>query len=92
MAPRVEPVNDNHVASDIKERFEVAEQRGAPNSTLLRILARNPHAMKMFYDSWGQIFYDGILDHGLRRLSACEWPAPAAAATEAPSGPLRRSG
>ncbi|HEX9923212.1 MAG TPA: hypothetical protein VGD99_11170 [Anaerolineae bacterium] len=68
MAPRVEPVNDDQVAPDIKERFDVAEQRGAPNSTLLRILARNPHAVKMFYDSWGQIFYDGILDHGLKEI------------------------
>jgi alkylhydroperoxidase family enzyme len=68
MAARVEPVNDADVSPDIRERFEIAEQRGAPNSMLLRILARNPHAVKMFYDSWGQIFYDGILDHGLKEI------------------------
>lgn len=68
MAPRVEPVKDETVSPDIRERFETAEKRGAPNSTLLRILARNPHAVKMFYDSWGQIFYDGILDHGLKEI------------------------
>ena len=68
MAPRVQPVDDSQVASDIKERFKVAEQRGAPNSMLLRILANNPHAMKMFYDSWGQIFYEGIVDHGLKEI------------------------
>ena len=68
MAPRVQPVDDAKVAPDIKERFVTAEQRGAPNSTLLRILARNPHAMKMFYDSWGQIFYEGIVDHGLKEI------------------------
>lgn len=68
MAPRVKPVEDSEVASDVKERFEIAEERGAPNSTLLRILARNPHAMRMFYDSWTQIFYEGTLDHGLKEI------------------------
>ena len=68
MAPRVQPVDDSQVAPDIKERFKIAEQRGAPNSMLLRILAKNPHAMKMFYDSWGQIFYEGIVDHGLKEI------------------------
>ena len=68
MAPRVQPVNDSQVAPEIKERFKIAEQRGAPNSMLLRILANNPHAMKMFYDSWGQIFYEGIVDHGLKEI------------------------
>ena len=68
MAPRVQPVDDLQVEPDIRERFEIAEKRGAPNSTLLRILARNPNAMKMFYDSWGQIFYEGIVDHGLKEI------------------------
>jgi len=68
MAPRVKPVDDTRVTADIKERFETAERRGAPNSMLLRILANNPHAMKMFYDSWGQIFYEGIVDHGLKEI------------------------
>jgi alkylhydroperoxidase family enzyme len=68
MAPRVQPVDEQTVAADVRERFAVAEQRGAPNSTLLRILANNPHAMKMFYDSWGQIFYDGMVDHGLKEI------------------------
>jgi len=68
MAPRIQPVKDSDVALDVKERFEIAEARGAPNSTLLRILARNPHAMRMFYDSWTQIFYEGILDHGLKEI------------------------
>lgn len=68
MAPRIRPVEDTEVIPEVKERFETAEKRGAPNSTLLRILARNPNAMKMFYDSWGQIFYDGIVDHGLKEI------------------------
>ena len=68
MAPRVQPVDDAQVAPDIQERFKIAEQRGAPHSMLLRILANNPHAMKMFYDSWGQIFYEGIVDHGLKEI------------------------
>ncbi len=68
MAPRIRPVDDNEVPPEVREQFEVAEKRGAPNSTLLRILARNPHAMRMFYDSWGQIFYEGIVDHGLKEI------------------------
>lgn len=81
MAARIQPVEDSEVTPDIRERFATAEERGAPNSMLLRILANNPHAMKMFYDSWGQIFYDGIVDHGLKelvrvrmaRLRGCEY-------------------
>jgi alkylhydroperoxidase family enzyme len=81
MAPRIQPVEDSEVTADIQERFEIAEQRGAPNSMLLRILANNPDTMKMFYDSWGQIFYEGVLDHGLKemvrvrmaRLRGCEY-------------------
>jgi alkylhydroperoxidase family enzyme len=68
MAPRVQPVDDRQVSPEVRERFRIAEQRGAPNSTLLRILANNPNAMKMFYDSWGQIFYEGIVDHGLKEI------------------------
>ena len=68
MAPRVQPVGDGQVSPEVRERFRIAEQRGAPNSTLLRILANNPNAMKMFYDSWGQIFYEGIVDHGLKEI------------------------
>ena len=68
MAARVTPVEDQTVDTEVAERFRVAEERGAPNSMLLRILANNPHAMKMFYDSWGQIFYDGMVDHGLKEI------------------------
>ncbi len=50
MAPRVQPVDDRQVSPEVRDRFRIAEQRGAPNSTLLRILANNPNAMKMFYD------------------------------------------
>ena len=81
MAPRIQPVEDSEVAADIRERFENAEKRGAPNSMLLRILANNPDAMKMFYDAWSQVFYDGVVDHGLKeimrvrmaRLRGCEY-------------------
>lgn len=68
MAPRVKPIDDGEVTSEMRSQFEIAESRGAPNATLLRILARNPHAMNMFYNSWGEIFYDGILDHGLKEI------------------------
>ena len=34
MAPRVMPVDDSQVAPDIKERFKIAEQRGAPKDAL----------------------------------------------------------
>ncbi|RME51377.1 MAG: hypothetical protein D6796_01050 [Caldilineae bacterium] len=68
MAPRIQPVDDSQVAPDVQERFKTAERRGAPNSMLLRILAHNPHAMKMFYDSWSQIFYEGVVEHGLKEI------------------------
>ncbi len=68
MAARIQPVDDKEVPAEVRDRFKIAEERGAPNSTLLRILARNPHAMRMFYDSWGQVFYEGVLDHGLKEI------------------------
>lgn len=68
MAPRIQPIDDSQVTPDIKERFEIAEKRGAPNSMLLRILAREPDSLRIFYDSWNDVFYEGIVDHGLKEI------------------------
>lgn len=68
MAARIEPVDDSQVAETIKHHFELAEQRGAPNATLLRMLARDPRSLDVFYDAWNAIFYEGNLDHGLKEI------------------------
>jgi alkylhydroperoxidase family enzyme len=68
MAPRIDPVSDGKVSSDVLETFRVAEKRGAPNSTLLRILARDPESLRIFYQSWTQSFYAGCLDHNLKEI------------------------
>lgn len=68
MAARIQPLENTEVSADIKQRFKTAEERGAPNSLLLRILARNPDTLRMFYDSWEAIFYHGIVDHGLKEI------------------------
>lgn len=68
MAPRIQPVDDEAVAPELRRYFEIAEQRGAPNATLLRILARDPDSMRIFYDAWNASFYGGRLDHGLKEI------------------------
>ncbi len=69
MAPRIEPMEDATAPPAVQEAFRVAEERGAPNSTLLRILAKDPNSLLSFYDSWNAIFYAGQhVDHGLKEI------------------------
>ncbi len=68
MAPRLQPVDDAAVDEELREIFSGAEQRGAPNATLLRILARQPRALHAFYDGWQETFYDGAVPHTLKEL------------------------
>jgi len=69
VAPRIEPIEDASAPAVVQEQFRVAEQRGAPNSTLLRILAKDPNSLSSFYDAWNRIFYAGEhVDHGLKEI------------------------
>lgn len=69
MTARIEPVNDNEVPPEIRRHFETAEQRGAPNAVLLRILARDPASLDVFYTAWSRVFYEGRrVDHGLKEI------------------------
>lgn len=69
MAQRIESVDETMVADDVKAQFAIAEERGAPNSTLLRIMARDPASMTTFYDAWNRSFYQSErVDHGLKEL------------------------
>lgn len=69
MAPRIEPIEDASAPAEVQEQFKIAEQRGAPNSTLLRILAKDPNSLTSFYDAWNQVFYAGLhVDHGLKEI------------------------
>lgn len=69
MPARIEPIEEARASEATRRHFAVAEERGAPNSTLLRILARDAKSMSAFYDAWNQVFYDGDrLDHGLKEI------------------------
>lgn len=69
MTARIEPIEEARASETTRRHFAVAEERGAPNSTLLRILARDAKSMSAFYDAWNQVFYDGDrLDHGLKEI------------------------
>lgn len=68
MAPRINPIDDANVSTEVRETFRVAEKRGAPNSTLLRILARDPESLRLFYESWTKSFYAGRIDHNLKEI------------------------
>lgn len=68
MAPRIRPVEDHEVGETVQEYFRIAEERGAPNATLLRILARDPDSLRIFYDAWNASFYGGRVEHELKEL------------------------
>lgn len=69
MVARLQPTDEAEVSPPTRERFRLAEQRGAPNSTLLRILAQEPNSMAAFYDAWNRVFYEGgEVDHALKEL------------------------
>ena len=68
MAERVRPVDEKAVDEQIRRIFDDAERRGAPNSTLLRILARQPKSLRAFYDGWQDTFYGGEVPHTLKEL------------------------
>ena len=68
MASRVQPVDESTVGEQLRLTFEDAERRGAPNSTLLRILARHPKGLRAFYDGWQDTFYTGQVPHTLKEL------------------------
>jgi len=68
MAIRISPVDDRAIGDDIRRAFDDAAARGAPNPTLLRILARHPVALRAFYSGWQDTFYRGIVQHSLKEL------------------------
>lgn len=69
MAQRIGSVDESTVDDEVRGRFAVAEERGAPNSTLLRIMARDRDSMLTFYDAWNRSFYESSrVDHGLKEL------------------------
>jgi alkylhydroperoxidase family enzyme len=68
MAPRISPVDETRVDERVRTIFADAERRGAPNATLLRLLARQPTALHAFYDGWQATFYAGEVPHTLKEL------------------------
>ena len=68
MALRIDPVDDTQVSDEVRRYFQIAEERGAPNATFLRILARDPDSMRVFYDAWNDIFYGGRIAQSLKEI------------------------
>jgi alkylhydroperoxidase family enzyme len=68
MASRVKSVEDGRVSAQVKEYIRSAEKRGAPNSTLLRILARDPDSLRIFSEAWNLSFYRGRVEHLLKEI------------------------
>jgi alkylhydroperoxidase family enzyme len=68
MPVRIQPVDVQTVSPAVQEAFNDAAERGAPNPTLLRILARHPVALNAFYAGWQSTFYGGIVEHPLKEL------------------------
>lgn len=68
MAIRIAPIDDSQVTTEVQRWFDDAARRGAPNSNLLRILARYPDGLKAFYAGWQDVFYRGEVDHTLKEI------------------------
>ncbi len=68
MVIRIAPAADHTLTDDVRQAFADAAARGAPNPTLLRILARHPVALRAFYSGWQDTFYGGIVEHPLKEL------------------------
>lgn len=68
MAPRIPPLAEEAIPSDLRPYLERAAARGAPNALLLRIMARDPHSLRIFYDAWEAAFYEGCVEHSLKEL------------------------
>lgn len=68
MTVRIPPVKDAALPDEVRQAFADAAVRGAPNPTLLRILARHPLALRAFYSGWQETFYGGIVEHPLKEL------------------------
>jgi len=68
MAARIQPVHEQAIDREVRKAFVDAAARGAPNPTLLRILARHPAALHAFYAGWQDTFYEGIVEHPLKEL------------------------
>jgi len=61
-------VDERSIGPEVRQAFQDAAARGAPNPTLLRILARHPVALNAFYAGWQDTFYRGIVEHPLKEL------------------------
>lgn len=68
MTVRIGPVAEGALTDDVRQAFADAAARGAPNPTLLRILARHPAALRAFYAGWQDTFYGGVVEHPLKEL------------------------
>jgi alkylhydroperoxidase family enzyme len=68
MTVRIGPVAEETLTENVRQAFADADARGAPNPTLLRILARHPVALRAFYSGWQDTFYGGIVEHPLKEL------------------------
>ena len=68
MPPRIDPIDTGAAPAEVQRQFAIAEDRGAPNSKLLQILAREPDSLSAFYDAWNRSFYRGGVDHGLKEI------------------------
>jgi len=68
MTMRIAPIAEGPVSEEVQRAFADAAARGAPNPTLLRILARRPAALRAFYSGWQEMFYGGTVEHPLKEL------------------------
>ncbi len=60
----IDEITDPEIVARIRE----AEERGAPDPNVFRMLAHCPELGKKFYDFWVESFNRGQLDHRLKEM------------------------
>lgn len=82
---RVEFVNLSGLDAECQEIIASADENGAPNSNLCRVLGHRPDILKGFFHIWKAAFEGGTLDHRLKELVRVKIPEIIPAATKGTS-------
>lgn len=65
---RIEFVDPATLDAECQELIRQADENGAPNSNLIRVLGHRPDVLKGFFHIWKATFEGGTLDHRLKEL------------------------
>jgi alkylhydroperoxidase family enzyme len=65
---RVTFVDISTLDAESQHLIEIADENGAPNSNLVRVLGHRPDILKGFFHIWKAAFEGGAIAHSLKEL------------------------